>query len=184
MSITLTQNIDTFSIFKALIKENIKLRYKDFLKNPPVTITYYHITNTIHDNLISLLNSATTLEDITKNLLFECVFSKGIHRAELFFDILNGILYFSRSRINFISLGNMHLVISTIIICSQIFGDANHRTAMFYLNTFCEYDIEKSLNIVSHIENERNKFLTCPYKDDKHDFKMLYEKQICDMCVM
>jgi len=175
-------HVDTFFIFKALTKENIKIRYKDFLKNPPGTIAHYHITTTIHNNLISLLNSATTLQDITEIPLFEHVFSKGIHKAELFFDMLNGILYFSRSRINFVSPYNMHLIVSTIIICSQIFGDANHRTTMFYLNTFCSYDMEKSSNIISHIETERNKFLACPYKDDKHDFKMLYEKQICNMC--
>ena len=144
---------DTFDDFKLIIKENIIIRHNDFLECEPLKINNYHITTEKYISLIAYLNDSMSIQHILNNPLFLDVFSKGIYRAELLYEYMNNILYFSKTEINFESDEHKHKSIASIIVISQIFGDANHRTSLFYLNKKLKLTQFEIRDIMNKIEN-------------------------------
>lgn len=168
---------DQFLVFKALITENIKIRHSDYIFNNPQEIRNYHITEKKFNKLNQLLNIASTIDDIYMNKEFETVFSKGLYRAEVLYDLLNGILYFSKTRIQYESREHMITTVSTIIITSQIFGDGNHRTSMFYLHYFGNINKLHAKQVVEQIELHKLNFSMCPQINNTKEHEV-YETQI------
>lgn len=168
---------EPFLVFKALVAENIRIRHNDYILANHREIRNYHITEQKFNELNQLLNIATTIDNIYMNELFEIVFSKGLYRAEVLYELLNGTLYFSKRTIQFESHEKLITTISTIIVTSQIFGDGNHRTSMFYLQYFGNMEIKRAKNVVTQIELYRSRFMLCPQLDDIKA-QEVYETQI------
>ncbi len=167
-----------FDIFKTLIKENIKIRCADFTLNNPSEIKHYHIDNKRRNALLNAIDMSISIQCILNNSLFSHVFSKGLYRCELLYELLHGILYFSKRRITFRSNEHLYYTIATVIVSSQIFGDGNHRTSLFYLKKFFNVSTEKANNIVAQIELSRCNMVACPVEGDSDDVCNLYEKYI------
>lgn len=170
-------NSDCFDLFKSLIKENIRIRYNDYILRNPTEIKIYHITPDKYTRLMTALDNYNSIQHILHDDMFLSVFSKGIYRAELLFELLNGILFFSKKEIIFRSDQHLYNTIANVIICSQIFGDGNHRTSLFYLKTFGLND-DKANNIIVQIKVMRQHMLACPFPNENKENHDRYEKQI------
>jgi hypothetical protein len=79
---------------------------------------------------------------------------------------------------NFLSDKHRHYVISNVIVTSQIFGDGNHRTCIFYLTTFAGMRNQEANDTLANIENIRHNMFSCPYPEENPEYHKRYEKQI------
>lgn len=167
---------NNFDILKKLIQYNIEIRHVDFLQNSPVIIHDYHITEKKFQLVSQQLKTCKSIEDIVNNDIFNCVFSKGIYRAQILYELLCDILFFSKTKMTYFSQMHKHNIIAIIIICSQIFGDGNHRTSLFYLINFANMSINNGNNTIKNIEKNRNLLIDCPSLNSEHS--AIYESQI------
>lgn len=171
-------NFDCFDIFKSLVKENIKIRHDDYILNNPTEIKNYHITPDKYTQLLTSLDNYNSIQHILHDDSFQCVFSKGMYRASLLYELLNGVLFFSKKEIIFRSNEHLYNTISNVIICSQIFGDGNHRTSLFYLKTFFGLSDDTAYAIIVKIESLRQDMFSCPFPCETKEIHDRYEKQI------
>lgn len=138
-----------------LIKQNINFRLTDLEYLTP-------------ENKLQLENIQKLSEKNIQNAIFynydnilEIISSKGPERLFCFIFFLNGYNIFNRKKYHWYDdiLSNnpvyFHILVSIFIINTQIFSDANHRSAAYYLqiNNFDLEIIKKIIDIIKYLRN-------------------------------
>jgi hypothetical protein len=134
---------DLLEFIKLLIKNNLQ----DRLEINPKSIQEYTIGNHNFDIINSFVDRISHIDDLCHHELHP-VFSKGCERViELVRFINNRILWEQTEDLSLIEYKS--LLIAQFIIINQVFGDGNHRAALFVLNNYSNYSYETKNNIMS-----------------------------------
>jgi hypothetical protein len=131
-------NHEILQLIKLLVKNNIQNRYE---QNPEVmrenTIGPHNI-----DNLNQFVDSIINIHHFCDAILAP-VFSKGCARLNEFVKFIeNGSFWKNMEKYK-------ALLIAQYIIINQIFGDGNHRAAIYILDHYSTYSTENKQNIMS-----------------------------------
>ncbi len=136
-TIHLRNDKEILFFIKDIIIKNIKIRFST------------------KPNYSELLNLTESVDDIRKFIEnnFEIILTKGYDR------LYNLIMYITTDP-TFISKSNncKALIIAQFIIINQVFGDGNHRTAMYVLDnysTYTELEINKIMEVTERIDYYR-----------------------------
>jgi hypothetical protein len=124
-----------------LITENINFRYE----TQPIKIYNYTIYNENIESIKTYISNIKNIKDFA-NPILEPIFSKGFHKLYKMIEFMNNEeLFESNEQIK-------SFFIAQFIIINQVFGDANHRTAIYYLREYSEFDKEQIDNIIIFID--------------------------------
>ena len=122
-------NDSVLSFIKEITSENIKIR---FFTKPELV------------DLLDITESVEQIHNFVKKS-FQIIFTKGFDRL---FRLVN---YITSSNIfNAKSNNCKTLIISQFIIINQVFGDGNHRTAMYILQNYSTYTLDE-IRIIMNI---------------------------------
>jgi hypothetical protein len=128
---------EILNFIKLLVKNNIQNRYE---QNPSI-IREYTIGPHNIDRLNQFVDSIHTFEDFC-NPILESIFSKGCVRLLEFIKFMNnGSLWKNMNKYKV-------LLIAQFIIINQIFGDGNHRAAIYVLDHYSTYSPEYKSKIM------------------------------------
>jgi len=147
------------NFIKKIVEKNASVRYSE---KP-----YY-------ESLIKNISEVLSLENFTAGI-FNDIFSKGTYKL---YNLINYIT----TNDEFLSKPNncKALIVAQYIIINQVFGDGNHRTAIFVLENYSNYtplEIKTILDITEQIHkwNGPLKHLWIgEYPDEKPNFDALY----------
>jgi hypothetical protein len=118
LSIPKNDGPEMLRFIKNITMENIKIRFTGKQE---------------YRELIDLTNSVEKLSDFKKPN-FEIVYTKGYDRL---FRLVNYLLM--NDEINTKSNNCKALIVAQFIIINQVFGDGNHRTALYVLENYSDY---------------------------------------------
>jgi len=116
-------NDETMLIFiKKIVEKNASVRYSE---------------KPFYECLVRDIRGVLSLDDFT-NIRFNEIFSKGTDRLYRMIDYLATDVEFNSKPNNCKAL-----IVAQYIIINQVFGDGNHRTAMFVLEKYSNYTPEE-----------------------------------------
>lgn len=132
---------ELLNFIKLLVKNNIQNRYE---QNPSI-IREYTIGPHNIDRLNQFVDSIHTFQDFC-NPILQPIFSKGCVRLQEFIKFIQNESIWENM--------NKHrvLLIAQFIILNQIFGDGNHRAAIYVLDNYSLYSPEYKSKIMEVTE--------------------------------
>jgi hypothetical protein len=138
-------DISMLFFIKDIIKKNAELRFSEKIDYEP---------------MIEAINSVTNICNFEEDK-FKKILSKG-------YDRLYRLIKYITSNKDFLKKSNNYkaLIVAQFIIINQLFGDANHRTALYVLDQYSNYTIDDKKIIMTITERIHN------YKGD---LKYLWE---------
>jgi hypothetical protein len=130
-SIPKNDGMEMLTFVKNITLQNVKIRFSNKQE---------------YQELLDLTNSVTKIDDFKKHN-FEIIFTKGYDRL---FRLVNYILEDD----TFIRKSNncKALIVAQFIIINQVFGDGNHRTAIYVLENYSSYSPDEIKTIMSITE--------------------------------
>jgi len=143
---------------KNLILKNLEFRYE---YNPQI-IKEYTIHSSNYTKIIDFLSKIDTHSQF-KDEILKPVFSKGIDRLFLLIDLIDKT--FRHTGLNF-----KLFLIAQFIILNQVFGDGNHRTAIYVLKKYSSYSTIEIGHIIEFTEEIHS------YKGSLHNAQ-IWEKR-------
>jgi hypothetical protein len=129
-------------LVKELIKVNANLRYE----KSPNNIREYTIYESNIFEILSFVDNISKKEHLLNKVLLP-IFSKGIKRLFGLIELIEN-KDFWRDKNNKLKT----LIIAQFIVLNQVFGDANHRCAIYFLQNYSDYNKEEIQNIMDFTE--------------------------------
>ena len=168
---------ELLNFIKLLVKNNIQNRYE---QNPSI-IREYTIGPHNIDRLNQFVDSIHTFEDFC-NPILESIFSKGCVRLQEFIKFIqNESIWENMNKYKV-------LLIAQFIILNQIFGDGNHRAAIYVLDNYSMYSPEYKSKIMEVTErihkwngDLKNKKFWIHQKHTEFEFQLPNFKKIKNM---
>ena len=122
---------DILSFIKELTMYNIDIRLEEYEKHPG-PLFEYTIDNIRYLHIAEILSKLLDKNDFLK--IDKIVFSKGINRIYKLIDllyILSTETYSEKFKV---------FIVAQFIILNQVFSDGNHRSAMYVLNKYGNFN--------------------------------------------
>lgn len=147
-------------IIKDLIFYNINNRYEkitpDKLKDVKTYTIYYKNISNLKDwteNIknIKSLNNKKVIDELTP------IFSKGIHKLHKMIEFMTNKELFTKLFEQDSAIKNARdFIIAQFIVINQVFGDANHRTAIYYLTEYS--NLKNQISAILNFTEEIHKY--------------------------
>ena len=139
-------NKDNFDFIKVLVKNNIENRFEEH----PAKMNDYTIGRHNIDILNRHVDLTNNIEDF-QNEILQPIFSKGFERLFELYQFLNNTVIWKNME------DYKSLLVSQFIIINQVFGDGNHRAALFVLNHYSKYSPE-TIDIIMSVTDRIHKW--------------------------
>lgn len=107
--------------------------------------------------LIDKLNEITHIDEISEDMIFSKILNKGIKRIKVLYYFIQGYIYVYDNRCIKLRWWNkcnelqINMLIGLFIIENQIWGDGNHRTAMYYMKRYGDIKSDKLMESIEFI---------------------------------
>ena len=150
-----TCSYDEFEIIRCLMKFNVNKRIDDLITNRD-----YRNVNKIEQmkEYDKIIDKYESIDEIINDNRSKIILNKGIKRIRVLYNFLKGNIdtYECVNTIswwNKIKTNNKHKIIAYFIYSNQIFGDRNHTTARFYLNTYANIDMTRAIEFIDYTKS-------------------------------
>lgn len=160
---------------KELVKINANYRYEE----SPTAIREYTIYDGNISLILSFIDNIKSFNDLDNKIL-KPIFSKGTNRL---YALLDFIKDFENSKLK-------TFLMAQFIVLNQVFGDANHRCAIYILKEqFINEEIEKIMIFTERIHKYNGDLRRCDFWISHNDLlypnikKLITFREITLMCI-